>query len=160
MAIPAYRRKNDNESAPASMSFDTLAFPAPRIMICEDEPLLACDMCDDVRSFGCDVVGPFGSQREGIRALGRETVDAVILDVELADGASTRLAGLLREHGVPFLVVSGLVMAEPPPEFAEAEWLLKPADAQRVRAFCEGVKRARRCATASPRSAAGAQARA
>ena len=151
---------NDNESAPASMSFNTLAFPAPRIMICEDEALLACDLRDEVRSFGCDVVGPFSSQREGIRALGREAVDAVILDVELEDGASTRLAGMLRDQGIPFLVVSGLATSTPPPEFAEAEWLLKPADTQRVRAFCESVQRARRCAPVGPTRAAGAQARA
>jgi len=110
-------------------------------MVCEDEPLLAADLCDKLQAKGFYVVGPFGIQRDAIRALELEPVDGVILDVELADGASTRLAGLLQDGGIPFIVVSGLTTPAPPPEFANVEWLLKPAEMSRVFAFCDGVGR-------------------
>lgn len=110
-------------------------------MVCEDEPLLAADLCEKLQAAGFYVVGPFGFQRDAIRALELESVDAVILDVELADGASTRLAGLLQDGGIPFIVVSGLTTPAPPPEFANVEWLLKPPEMLRILAFCKGAGR-------------------
>lgn len=108
----------------------------PRIMICEDEPVIAMDIAAIVTSCGCEAVGPFASAREAIASLKRQPVDAAILDIDLSDGASTPLARALREAGVPMIVLSGLDINSPPPEFAGVEWLLKPADERRLQDFC------------------------
>lgn len=108
-------------------------------MICEDEPVIAMHIAAEVESCDCEVVGPFAHARDAMSVLRMQHIDAAILDIELADGASTPLARALREAGVRVIVLSGLHTASPPPEFAGLEWLVKPADERRLRAFCEGV---------------------
>ena len=111
----------------------------PRIMICEDEPVVAMHLAAEVEACGCEALGPFAWGRDALAALRMQRVDAAILDVELADGASTPLARALREAGVRMIVLSGLQTNSPPPEFAGVEWLVKPADDRRIHAFCAEV---------------------
>jgi DNA-binding response OmpR family regulator len=108
----------------------------PRILICEDEMMIAVHVATIVSDSGCEPVGPFTTGREGLAALRRGAIDAAILDIELADGASTPLARALREAGVPMIVLSGLRTSSPPPEFAGVTWLEKPVDQSRLHAFC------------------------
>lgn len=105
-------------------------------MICEDEPMIAMHIAAIVNDCGCEAVGPFASSREAQASLRKQLVDAAILDIELTDGASTPLARMLRDAGVRMIVLSGLHTSSPPPEFSGVEWLSKPADEERLRAFC------------------------
>ena len=98
----------------------------PRVLICEDDPILACDLEQQLEDLGFDPIGPFATQAEALRALRGVMPAAAVIDVELADGACTRLAGVLRDNGVLTVVVTGLRVSSPPPEFADATWLLKP----------------------------------
>ncbi len=106
-------------------------------MICEDEPILALDLQMQVEDMGFDVIGPYASQREALRALSSVRPDAVLLDVELDDGACTRFAGALRDAGIDFIVLSGLSMRAPPPEFSGANWMTKPACPGELRSVLE-----------------------
>lgn len=118
-------------------------------MICEDELMIALNLAAEIAALDCEPVGPFASSREALTALRDERIDAAILDVELSDGASTPLARALREAGVRMIVLSGLQTTSPPPEFAGVEWLVKPADDRRLRAFCNeaiAVSRLKRAA--------------
>jgi len=99
-----------------------------RALVCEDDALLALDLERQLEDLGFDILGPFARQSDALRALAVQTPDIAVIDVELADGACTRLAGLLRERDVPTLVVSGLHIANPPPEYARALWLSKPLE--------------------------------
>lgn len=56
---------------------------------------------------GCQIVGPFARIDEALRAAGRETVDAALLDVNLAGEMIFPVAELLDRRGVPFLLLSG-----------------------------------------------------
>ncbi len=111
----------------------------PRILICEDEILIAIQIATLVEECGCEAVGPFAWGRDALSYLKHQTIDAAILDIELLDGASTPLARVLREAGGPMIVLSGLRANSPPPEFAGVEWLTKPADENRLRAFLKAV---------------------
>lgn len=97
-----------------------------RALVCEDDALLALDLRHQLDELGYEVIGPFASQWAALRALRSQTPDVAVIDVELADGACTRLAGLLREADVPTIVISGLSICDPPPEYARASWLPKP----------------------------------
>lgn len=112
----------------------------PRVMICEDEPLLALDLTAAVEATGAVVVGPFASHREAMEALQKEAPEAAILDIELTDGASTGLARALRLADVPFVVVSGITISAPPPEFVGVEWIEKPADNRRLRPLLDAAR--------------------
>ena len=111
----------------------------PRVLICEDDPILACDLEQQLEDLGFDPIGPFATQAEALRALRSLTPAAAVIDVELADGACTRLAGVLREKGVPTIVVTGLRVSTPPPEFSDATWLLKPLPYDALARHVEGL---------------------
>jgi DNA-binding response OmpR family regulator len=119
-------------------------------MICEDEPMIAMEIAAIVHECGCEAAGPYTSSRAARAALRKQRVDAAILDIELTDGASTLVARMLRESGARMIVISGLRANTPPPEFAGVEWLSKPLDEARLRAFCLGTLAGKR-----PRPAAG-----
>lgn len=111
----------------------------PRIMVCEDEPFIALNLIAIIEDCGCEAVGPFATGKEALATFRRQRIDAALLDVDLADGASTPVARALREKDTPLLVISGLQLTKPPPEFAGLQWLGKPLDENKLREFCTAM---------------------
>jgi PAS domain S-box-containing protein len=82
-------------------------FEGKRILVLEDEPLIAMMLEDILVELGCHVVGP-ASDIAGAEALAREAaIDAAILDVNVGDRTSHPVAELLKARSIPFLVASG-----------------------------------------------------
>ena len=54
-----------------------------RVLIVEDEFLLAMSLEDDLRSAGCAPIGPFANLADATQATRREEFDLAILDVNL-----------------------------------------------------------------------------
>ena len=80
---------------------------APRVLIMEDEFIVALDLSDMTEELGFDVAGPFATIAEGAQALEHFRPDAAILDVQLADGEVFPLADMLVRLGVPIIFHSG-----------------------------------------------------
>jgi CheY-like chemotaxis protein len=59
-----------------------------RILIVEDEPLIAWALADMTRELGHEVLGPVATERAAVEETGRLTPDAVIMDFRLAGGGS------------------------------------------------------------------------
>ena len=78
-----------------------------RVLVVEDELLLAMDYEAMLRGAGCTVLGPVGRQAHALALLARERPDAAILDLNLAGQRSTAVAEALEADGVPFVIVSG-----------------------------------------------------
>jgi PAS domain S-box-containing protein len=80
-----------------------------RVLIVEDEALVALDMARTLRAAGCEVLGPVGGLEQAIRFV--ETLDqppdAALLDLNLAGRSSVPLADLLLDQGVPIVFASG-----------------------------------------------------
>ena len=78
-----------------------------RIMLVEDEMLIAMmvelALCDE----GCVVVGPYGRLDEAVAAARTVTVDAALLDINLAGERVFPVAEVLAARGVPFILVTG-----------------------------------------------------
>jgi DNA-binding response OmpR family regulator len=70
-----------------------------RILIAEDEVLIAFDLAHAVQDAGGEVVGPVDSVREGLRLLFNKEVHAAILDVRLVDRDVAPIAAALLEQG-------------------------------------------------------------
>lgn len=81
-----------------------------RVLIVEDEALIALELTDIVENVHGRVVGPFRSNRDALLRLDQETVDAALLDLNLADGEVTPLAERLIAAGVPVLVCTAGVL--------------------------------------------------
>ena len=78
-----------------------------RILVVEDEPLLAMASADLLADSGCTVAGPALSLKQGMRLIEQEAVDGAILDVNLRGEMVFPLADALAERSIPFVYVTG-----------------------------------------------------
>ena len=83
-----------------------------RVLVVEDEMLLALDLEDGLREVGCDVVGPAGCVGQAMHLARQERVDAAILDVNVAGETVFPVADILAERQVPFLFATAYAGAD------------------------------------------------
>lgn len=104
-----------------------MIFTGKRVLVVEDEFLVALGLEDNLRSLGCTVVGPIASLSGAMAAAAHEKVDAAILDVNLAGEAVYPAASILADRGIPFIFCSGYTgSVRMPAEFADAPRVAKP----------------------------------
>ena len=101
-----------------------------RVLVVEDEMLIAFDIADALADFGWEVVGPVGSVAEALALLGNEQVDIAVLDVNLGGTKSYPIADKLAESNVPVLFLTGDRASDVPPGSASSPVLSKPVDYQ------------------------------
>jgi len=99
-----------------------------RIMILDDEALIAFDLADIVEELGYRVLGPFHQVKAGMNALKDDAPDFAILDVNLGKETSEPVAQKLREMNIPFAFATGYTsrLAKVPERFPEARCISKP----------------------------------
>lgn len=79
-----------------------------RILVVEDEPLVAFDNEHMLGDAGYHVVGTVDSVEDAARLIGGEQIDLVLTDLTLSgDGDGTDVARAARAKGVPVLFVTG-----------------------------------------------------
>lgn len=104
-----------------------MMFSGKRVLVVDDEFLVAMGLEDNLRSLGYVVVGPVGTLDGAMTAAAHEQVDAAILDVNLAGEAVYPAAAILAERGIPFIFCSGYTgNVRMPPEFAGTPRVAKP----------------------------------
>ncbi|WP_296039954.1 response regulator [uncultured Agrobacterium sp.] len=107
-----------------------------RVLIIEDEYLVAMDAEACLQSMGVDTVEIVTTLAQAQEALERSRPDCVLLDVSLSDGMSYELARRLKEHAVPFGFVSGYGDTSGfPADFADTPLLDKPFAEPELKAF-------------------------
>lgn len=85
-----------------------------RVMVCEDDLVLALDLAAQVEEAGAEVVGIFYSSSEAIKAARVLKPDIAIIDLKLADGDSgVGLATNLAVQGCKVVIVSGSMALHP-----------------------------------------------
>lgn len=99
-----------------------------RVLIVEDEMLLALDLEEGLRDAGCEVVGPAGSLRAALRLAENSEIDAAILDVNLAGERVFPVAHVLAERGIPFVFATAYAGSDDlyPSDVREVPRLSKP----------------------------------
>jgi PAS domain S-box-containing protein len=103
-----------------------IAIAGNRIMIVEDEPLVAMAMSDLMTELGLTVVGPFGKVGEAIVALKGNSIDAALLDINLSGELVYPLADALIAGNVPFVFVTGYGAESIDRRYADIHVLQKP----------------------------------
>jgi CheY-like chemotaxis protein len=78
-----------------------------RVLVVEDEMLVAWLLEDLLSDFGCTVVGPAARVDQALAMLDTEAIDAAILDVNLNGQKSFPVADALTVRGVPFAFSTG-----------------------------------------------------
>ena len=75
-----------------------------RILVAEDEALVAIDLDYALREAGAEVIGPVSSVDAGVTLLASvDDIDGAILDVDLRGELVFPLADMLRDAGVPIV---------------------------------------------------------
>jgi two-component system, response regulator PdtaR len=112
---------------------------AARILVVEDEAILAANLEDQVRRMGHEVVGVTGSGERAVGLAGREQPDLVLMDIRL-DGAMDGLeaARRIRERrGVPVIFITAYAddaLLERARESEPFGYLVKPVEPRELRA--------------------------
>ena len=104
----------------------TVALEGVRVLIVEDEYLVAVLIEKILESAGCIVIGPIPRLSEALDAARHDNCDTAVLDVNLAGKRIDPVADALSERNVPFLFVTGYGANALPSEYAERPRVCKP----------------------------------
>lgn len=101
-----------------------------RILVVEDEYLLASDISAALRQAGSTIVGPFASVADALEVLARQPeIDGAVLDINIRGEKVFPVADELRRRGVPFVFTTGYDSAALAEAYSEAPRWEKPFDA-------------------------------
>ncbi len=114
---------------------------ANRVLVVEDEPLIAFDVADHLTEAGFDVAGPVATVSAAL-ALLEKGCDVAVLDVNLGRETAAPIAEAMSARLLPFVAVSGYSSDQLPDAFQNAPVLTKPVDPRRL------VAEIRRCVNA------------
>jgi ActR/RegA family two-component response regulator len=80
-----------------------------RLLIVEDDYLIAVDLSRSLESRGAEIVGPAGSVEGALRLIEAEgnRLDGAVLDINLRDERVYPVADALAARGVPFVFLTG-----------------------------------------------------
>jgi CheY-like chemotaxis protein len=111
-----------------------------RILVAEDEGLIALELERILEDFGCDVVGPLASVDEVLQRAQRGGLDGALLDVNLRGKRIFEILPTLQKLGLPLIITSGYDDATLfPAPFRAMPRIAKPFDERELRRICEKV---------------------
>jgi CheY-like chemotaxis protein len=105
----------------------------PRVLVLEDEPLIAMMVKEWLEELGCETVGPAATVAKALDLIEGSPVDAALLDVSLRDQDCSRVAEALAKQGVPFAFASGGPTDGFASRYGQALSLPKPYDFDSLR---------------------------
>jgi CheY-like chemotaxis protein len=108
-----------------------------RVLVAEDEFVIALEIEDTLRRAGYEVVGPAATAGEAARLAAAGPLDAAVLDLGLRDGTAIPAADVLAARGVPFVFLSGYGRESLPGHLRGRTVLDKPCTAERQAAARE-----------------------
>ena len=103
-----------------------------RVLVVEDEAILALQIADILEEAEFDVMGPAATVQAALDLLSRERCDAAILDINLGQETSEPIARKLDEERVPFMTLSSYTVRERPAAFDGSKHLDKPVSPETV----------------------------
>lgn len=117
-SIKASAASSGEDGSPRGMGREEHALPLAgwRVLVVEDEALIALDVELALEDAGARVLGPARDERRALALIEGATaeggMDAAVLDVDLGDHSCEGIAARLRAEGVPFVLHTGDWRAE------------------------------------------------
>jgi two-component SAPR family response regulator len=104
----------------------TLLRSQPRVLVVEDQMLLALALTSLLEDIGCEAVGPVAQVVTALPIVMKEPLDAALLDIRLADESVEPIAAILIRRGVPFAFVTGHARDQIPVALRDRPYVGKP----------------------------------
>jgi len=99
---------------------------AGRILIVEDEPLIAMELAELVKELRCEVLGPARDMPTALRLLADHQLDAAILDINIDGDRSFVVADELSRLGKPWIFTTGYDAEILNGRYADVPFVTKP----------------------------------
>jgi DNA-binding response OmpR family regulator len=106
--------------------------PVARVLIVEDEPMIAFMLEDTLTEAGFKIAGIAAKLQPALTMIESGGCDVAILDANLAGVSSAPAASALTARGLPFLVLSGYSSDQQKGAFPGALRLQKPCQPERL----------------------------
>jgi CheY-like chemotaxis protein len=110
-----------------------------RVLVMEDEALIAEQIQWFLEDAGMVVVGPLGNLPDALAAAASSEFDLALVDINLGGHDSYPVADKLVERGIPLILMSGYTSAQLPAAYAAYPSLAKPFDPQALLDLIEQV---------------------
>jgi len=111
-----------------------------RILLAEDEGLIALELEGILGDFGCEVVGPLANVDEVLENAQRGGFDGALLDVNLRGRQIFEILPALKKLGLRIIITSGYDDATLfPTPFRATPRIAKPFDKGELQRICEKV---------------------
>lgn len=146
IAIPLSDSRQEARSGDPQVPHESSAAPhraddirGKRILVVEDEIIIALDVVDKLAERGCQVVGPAATYEEAQRLIAEDAFDCALLDANLAGRGVDELAAALTQRNTPFAFVTGYGREALPLAFRDAPMIAKPFSAQQLYDLIEHI---------------------
>jgi DNA-binding response OmpR family regulator len=118
--------------------------PGLRVLVVEDEGLIALEIETLLKEMGCVVFGPAPTVARALALIAQEEADFALLDVNLGGTRSTPVAEALRERGMPYALITGYDADQlPEPALGGIPYLGKPIDYRALERLLTEIPRRR-----------------
>lgn len=101
-----------------------------RILVVEDEPLVAWDIESILADNGFAVIGPVATIDAALGAIAEADIDGAFVDMNLGGQPVDSVADALRSARVPFSFVTGYSAIRAPAGYSAVPIIRKPFDAE------------------------------
>jgi two-component SAPR family response regulator len=101
-----------------------------RILIVEDEIIVALDLADKITADGAKAVGPMSTVNAALEVIANTELDGVILDVNLRGEMAFPVADVLADRHIPFVFMTALDAGEIPSRHANVRCVQKPVSTE------------------------------
>lgn len=111
-----------------------------RVLVVEDEMMIAMMIEDMLAEIGCEVIGP-ANRIDAALALVDSDIELALLDVNLAGEVVYPVADRLRARGVPVIFLTGYGNVGVDPRYRDCAVLAKPFELTGLQAALANVPR-------------------
>jgi CheY-like chemotaxis protein len=114
-----------NEAADLFPANDEIDLKGRRVLVVEDDPMVAMLLVDMLDTIGCEIVA-VASRLDDALEKAQCSFDLAILDINLEGANTFHVAELLSTRGIGFVFATGYGKAHLPADLANAPLLQKP----------------------------------
>ena len=115
------------------MTASSVGFRGRRVLIAEDEYLLASKMVEEFAKLGVETIGPASTVKRALDLVEHcGPLDAAMLDIKLRNEMIFPVADALRTRGVPFVFTTGYNQKIIPDGYKDVVRYEKPFDVAEV----------------------------